>query len=1435
MISKVVQIYVKDKGYLDVSDEFPFALNFSVADIRDITNRSGSNSKTINLPGTKNNHLIMGELFNIRTSDFAFNLNTKYEINVLRNGVLIFDGYMTLKDITKNNTHNIYNEDTDILYNIILFNKTVDLFTAIDPLNLDDINFKITGHTLTQTNVTESFNHTWIDTYKYFLFNKNLTAYKDVDMWPSIYAKQYINRILGDAGYHYDPTVSTFMTGSPMENLIVPYTGNINMKDPVLWAKERFYGAQTGTTLYNRNLTNRNVFAGITFNDYTAYNYYQNEYSQPIAAGYEVTLGGIQNFAIKVTGSITYSATTDLWYSDMVGTPITFTHTRSKNVPFRVIAYKNGVQLTSAIAYDTGINIPVEDTYTFSSYATPDMVGGSAYTTNFEFIVSLEDLTLLATDVLTLKISSNLFRTDLLWYAQAPGFTGLYWNYTGIVPSTAAYANLTISEIEWYNIPKGTTDRAMGDPVDINDYIPRNVKQRDFLGNIMKMFNLVLDSDKNNTNRIIIKHRDDYYNTNSYIDWTDKVDKSKEQIITYLPELQQREVLLTYRSGDNDYSKKYRDYYNEVYGSKRIVFSSDTITGIDKKEFMFSDCPIVQNGTLRVPAIDSKDPKNLHLLYDGGMVNGNWQYYLTPYSTYPYAGHLDNPYTPTEDLNFGFNRAYFIDGEYTENNLFNIYHYNTFKQISEQRMLTTHIRFTESDIANLKLSDKVVIDDIVYIINKITDYNPISNESTRVELIVWDLLYSRRPSFKRPIWGGQVNPAVPNEIHPIVISKPRPLIDATINDEEANTITPGGINSIVIGVNNTVEPIERGLIMGDFNTIYGGGKNIFVLGSDEITLGQPVDLDESGNVSGGSVSDVFAFGVSNPFTAETGNFYVGDSIKFNANNALISSLTATTFYSGSTDLYDIFATTALATGKTTTPIYLTYDGTSGTTDGTYGVTKVGSGKWNVTNYDAHYYCDCSGGNLLITIPDSDETNEGKTMQFSKPRLVSSDNSVSIRTTNDQNIAQSKAFTLYASDERYEFVACNWGSGGALERKYRVTLGTDNEPYVLRVSNYGTLYTTIKSAVDFANSYANDKCVVLIEPGTYSITEPIIVNSDGIKIIGRGSEITNLRATTSLSGKSMFIVGNVNADFKNLSMSGNGYAYAAIEFSGSPYSEMHTLVIDDFERGICFAQSGSSVWLFDSIIKNNSLAGVCNLGGASIGASEITFENNGYGVNFYTGTTQRQSIQNSIFLVNSGQTGIQWWSDQNTYEYAFFTGNAFYGDGTYISGFTWDESADSGIVVRNNANLQAYDPSSWLWVSGNTSATTLTNQNTYYIYAIDSATVAEYEYIKFSGTGENLQTTYLPSVTKKMNVVLTGELETGTPNQNINIAVFIDGVKYFSQTVRCVEASTPYPFSINGIIKELNQGSYIDIRAANLTSAGKTSTLDTLHFTITAIS
>jgi len=691
-----VKLYIKDKGYVDVDNTFPVSLNYRVADIADISKRGGSYSKTITVKGTKNNNQLFSQLYNIRSSDFTFNLNVKYQAVVYCNGINIFEGYVQLDNIIKSPSNNAWNEDSIIGYNIILYNSAVDFFTTISDKYLTDIDFNLYPHNLVPADIMATTGNTYLDTYKYInLYNTN-QDYTVQDFWPAIFAVNYVDRIFTDAGYHYNN--SSLHTGD-FGKILIPFTGKDFKKDAGTLSDESFY-VQMSADTFDSAIYPTHLYKTIVFDDCTTYPFFQNTYGEPdITTGvYQVNTGGYKNFKVDYNFHVVYN---NAWYARLW-----------------IQLWKNGSYLTQISAGPATV--------------WGDQPSNAVGSVNFTNIAALNG------DNFQVKIEFIYGRINTSLGASVSLYTkaGTAWGLT-------------------------QTDcvRYYGDEVQINDYIPKNVKQKDFVSNLLKMFNIYLDVDKSETNKFLLKTRDAYYSTAVYHNWSSKIDRSKEQQIKYLPDLQNKEITFTYKNAEDEFSKLYQQNYNEVFGQKKIVFNTETITGEDKKELIFNDTPNVYCRNLIVPAIDSRQPSGLHILYDGGLINGNWTFADTgnsitySYSAYTYAGHFDNPTEPDFDLNFGSCKAYFTDNFWTtENNVFNLYHYNTIKQISEGKQLTAWFLLNESDIATLNLSDKIVIDNVIYIINEIKDYNPaVKNSLTQVSLNTWEDCYSLVPQKKKKI------------------------------------------------------------------------------------------------------------------------------------------------------------------------------------------------------------------------------------------------------------------------------------------------------------------------------------------------------------------------------------------------------------------------------------------------------------------------------------------------------------------------------------------------------------------------------------------------------------------------------------------------------------------------------------------------------------
>lgn len=308
-----------------------------------------------------------------------------------------------------------------------------------------------------------------------------------------------------------------------------------------------------------------------------------------------------------------------------------------------------------------------------------------------------------------------------------------------------------------------------GASVVMKNFISKSVLQKDLLKSIILMHNLYIFTDPDNDKNLFIVPQNQFYNTyaGDSVDWTHKIDYSKEIEIVPMGELTAREFDFTYKA-DTDYwnDMKYFKVYNEVYGWKRFIVDNDFQKDTTKIEVIFSPTISVQSTTTRrvIPHIYKVDPNtkaksrdafNIRILQYGGMLpsyqNDGVSFAIwniidpTTGSTllssinYPYAGMLDNPVTPSRSLEFAPPRELFFTppaAGYPDVGLFKYYWEGYMLEISnkDSKIWKVSVLLTPNDINRLDFKKLVKVDNIYFKLNKIDGYSPLSRDVTKVEL-----------------------------------------------------------------------------------------------------------------------------------------------------------------------------------------------------------------------------------------------------------------------------------------------------------------------------------------------------------------------------------------------------------------------------------------------------------------------------------------------------------------------------------------------------------------------------------------------------------------------------------------------------------------------------------------------------------------------------
>jgi hypothetical protein len=107
------------------------------------------------------------------------------------------------------------------------------------------------------------------------------------------------------------------------------------------------------------------------------------------------------------------------------------------------------------------------------------------------------------------------------------------------------------------------------------------------------------------------------------------------------------------------------------------------------------------------------------------------------YTNYPYAGHLDDPNTPSTDVLFANPReVYFSIGVYPGVNLYTEYYQGLITAIGDRnsRLLEGYFYLTPIDIMNLDFRTIVKVGVHFFQLEKVDKYNPIANGLSYVSL-----------------------------------------------------------------------------------------------------------------------------------------------------------------------------------------------------------------------------------------------------------------------------------------------------------------------------------------------------------------------------------------------------------------------------------------------------------------------------------------------------------------------------------------------------------------------------------------------------------------------------------------------------------------------------------------------------------------------------
>jgi hypothetical protein len=680
------EIYVEEQKIdllQDISTEFTYAID----DVSEFGSRNTSYSKTISIPGTATNNLVFGYIFELNNANFTDNTlpNVGYNFNVTKqaNCKIFIDKVQIFKGTLR--ILEIVIDKETIEYQCSVFGELGGFINQLGNKRLEDLDFSAYNHTYSVANISSSWDNPGGSGYYYPLID-----YGNVSTG--------VNGVL-KKDFQYTTFRPALYVKEYMQKIFAgtDYTFNCPFFNSALFNRLIIPHNQTSITALNN--TSLNAAAKIIL---------INTNLSPYAEFTFITQG---SFTLDSLGQLfTYTGTPTITTNlelTLRG-DITFFNPSLPN--YSVLLKKNG-NIIGRQDFDASINDFMDCNFTIS---------GATFSTN---------------DTMQVEILGN-----------------------GII------INIIMGELKLTTSTPTQVQINLGETIKVSETIPKGIFQRDFFLSIVKMFNLYVYENKFNDKELVISPYVDFYPVTSATaeDWTNKIDRAKPLSIKPMSEINARYYNYKFKQDNDFYGENYRKKYTEGYGDFIFDTEFDFVKETDTLELIFASSVLFQQtGQDKVfPAIYKKSNSNnaedrmdsiiriMQTKKITGVVSWtimNGASNLASYTSYGYAGHLDDPINPTNDINFGAPKELqFNPNTYPSTNVFNAFHSPYIAEITskDSKLLTCFGLLDIVDIFNLDFSKYVFIDGVLFRLNKVENFNPMEYNTTKLSFLkVIETLY----------------------------------------------------------------------------------------------------------------------------------------------------------------------------------------------------------------------------------------------------------------------------------------------------------------------------------------------------------------------------------------------------------------------------------------------------------------------------------------------------------------------------------------------------------------------------------------------------------------------------------------------------------------------------------------------------------------------
>jgi len=708
-------------------EQIPVSINFNIADVREPDKFKSSWSKTINLPESNAVNILFENVYEVNAVTNTFNKNKKTKVKYYVDDIVNLEGDLQLLKIT-------INADNLKTYECALkgegasfFGDIGDYYITGNPDSANDLDFSEYNHNYERNTQISSWT-TYANLGYGFIYGhvengnsgvEDPITFKVNDFLPMFHVREYIKKIIEKTGRTY--TSGILESAEFKKHVIYPNIDELLLTPTQIQNKQYYVGLTSDYTL------TKNV--GVDVN--------HTKETSPFFDPSNQSNGSY----VQLASNGKYNTVANNVYD------VIMTHTDS-TVTSCFLNISSNIQIKKSPDGGSSFFVLANNTTGLGGAGT-DLNKNVHYTFTHQ----------LATNELFLSGGDRLYHYTIVNYGSVT-----YFNSFGVEITTGT-GTITIklksgaTGTSFYSLltSKSVQD---GDYLLANSCLPQKIKQKDFLKSIIQMFNLQIEVDKNNPKNLIIETFD-VFHAGGILNYENRTDLDKEQT-NNINILDSKRYIFRYKPDTDYYNTLFQTKYNEPFGTENINVENEFSIAEKVNEVIFSPTPNVANYKLgiivpKIYKLESNVIKrttpNIRILTCGGIktCSNNYTYQGYPYADletnqYLYVGHVDNPLNPTYDLNFGLPKEVyytFINTYFTNNNLYNRFHKNYILNISDRdaKFISKYLWVNSLDINKFSFRNRLFIDGTYYSVNRIENYTPLDETSTKYELV--KLLYTK--------------------------------------------------------------------------------------------------------------------------------------------------------------------------------------------------------------------------------------------------------------------------------------------------------------------------------------------------------------------------------------------------------------------------------------------------------------------------------------------------------------------------------------------------------------------------------------------------------------------------------------------------------------------------------------------------------------------